>query len=124
MRPWGELMEREREFLDDVKYQLECQASEAASELPQGDKPGCWVSARPGDAVPPAGVIEMTCPRGHCYYRRFIDIHGRVGATGEYATRQFTCPSCRTMYKCGSFPRGPIDDDETNIWILRYRGRP
>ena len=115
-------MDREKKYLDGINYQLENQDSEAASQMPRN----LWRSVQPGGALPPAGVIEMTCPRGHCYYRRFIEIHGRVGATGLDAIRGFICPSCdnRTKYYCGSFPRGPIDNDETGIWRLRYRGRP
>ena len=116
-------MDREKKYLDGINYQLENQDSEAASQMPRN----LWRSVQPGGALPPAGVIEMTCPRGHCFHRRFMEIHGRVGATGQEAMRAFNCPPCgRKMYKCGSFPRGPIDDDddETGIWSLRYRERP
>ena len=127
MVPWRELMDREKKYLDDVEYQLECQDSEAASELPKrSNQKGqtMFASVLPGGPLPPPGVIEMTCPRGHCYHRRFIEIHGRVGATGWDAIRKFLCPSCDQRYSCGSFPRGPIDDDETEIWSLRFRERP
>ena len=125
MVPWRLVMEKEKKYLDGINYQLENQDSEAASQMPQGGQGRSpWRSVQPGGALPPAGVIEMTCPRGHCYHRRFIEIHGRVGAVGRDASRHFECPSCGAKCGCGSFPRGPIDADETNIWKLRYRGRP
>ena len=33
-------------------------------------------------------------------------------------------PASAGAARRGSFPRGPIDADETNIWRLRYRERP
>ena len=126
MVPWRLKIEEEQNYLLDIKYQLECQDSEAASQMPQGGQGRSpWRSVQPGGALPPAGVIEMTCPEGHCFHRKFIEIHGPVGATGTDAMRRFGCPSCGgPHFSCGSFPRGPIDDYETGIWILRYRGRP
>ena len=122
-------LDREKKYLGDIDYQLENKDSEAASQMPEGGQNSRWrspwVDAQPGAALPPEGVIEMTCPEGHCFRRRFIEIHGRVGAVGSDARRHFGCPSCGGQhYGCGSFPRGPIDDDETGIWSLRYRERP